>query len=80
MINQVAGRMTAHDMAKVRRDQAKTGMAVALGALVGTGVLIAMAGPEQKRGARLLHLCAGAAMLGLTCWHVGMYHKHGKGS
>ncbi len=49
-----------------RRSLAKTGMAAAMGALVLTGFL-------HGRNARLAHVVAGVALLGLSYWHHTLY-------
>lgn len=48
------------------RSRAKTGMAAAMGALVLTGFL-------RGRTARLAHVAAGVALLGLSYWHHTLY-------
>lgn len=48
------------------RSLAKTGMAAAMGALVLTGFL-------KGRNARMAHVVAGVALLGLSCWHHTLY-------
>lgn len=49
-----------------RRSAAKTCMAAAMGALVLTGFL-------KGRNARLAHVAAGVALLGLSYWHHTLY-------
>ncbi|RAU20321.1 hypothetical protein CU669_18920 [Paramagnetospirillum kuznetsovii] len=49
-----------------QRSLAKTGMAAAMGALVLTGYL-------RGHKARLAHVVAGVALLGLSYWHVTLY-------
>ena len=67
--------MTPKNDALLRsRTQAKVGMAVALGALVATGLLSG----KRDRGsptARTLHLCAGVAMVGFSLWHWSLYQE-----
>ncbi|CUW41057.1 protein of unknown function [Magnetospirillum sp. XM-1] len=48
------------------RSLAKTGMAAAMGALVLTGFL-------RGRNARVAHVVAGVALLGLSYWHHTLY-------
>ncbi len=48
------------------RSLAKVGMATAMGALVLTGFL-------RGRDARLAHVVAGVALLGLSYWHHTLY-------
>ncbi len=50
-----------------KRSLAKFGMAGALGVLVLTGYL------RRAPNARLLHVCAGVALLGLGAWHYTLY-------
>ncbi len=50
-----------------RRSAAKWGMVAALGVLVVTGYL------KRSRHARLLHVAAGGALLGLSYWHQTLY-------
>ena len=49
-----------------RRSLAKTGMVASMGALVLTGFL-------HGRNARLAHVVAGVALLGLSYWHHILY-------
>lgn len=49
-----------------QRSLAKTGLVAAMGALVLTGYL-------RGRNARLAHVVAGVALLGLSCWHHTLY-------
>lgn len=49
-----------------QRSLAKTGMVVAMGALVLTGFL-------RGRNARLAHVASGVALLGLSYWHQTLY-------
>ena len=48
------------------RSIAKTGMVASMGALVLTGIL-------HGRNARLAHVVAGVALLGLSYWHHTLY-------
>lgn len=50
-----------------RRSVAKWGMAAAMGALVVTGYF------RRNPTARLAHIAAGAALLGLSYWHQTLY-------
>ena len=49
-----------------RRKAAKVGMAVSLGALVGTGLM-------GGRGARALHIWSGVSLVGFSIWHYSLY-------
>lgn len=53
------------------RELAKTGMAVSLGALVMTGLL-------RTPQARVFHIIAGTAMVGLCLWHSTLYKPNNK--
>lgn len=57
------------------RMQAKLGMGLSLGALVATGILSRTRGPWQP-GARTMHVCAGAALIGFSYWHVTLYQNN----
>lgn len=53
----------------------KTGMVAALGVLAGTGF---MGHAFSRRGAhlaRFVHVAAGVAMVGLSCWHWSLYRN-----
>ena len=70
--------MSNHDgLQAVQRRQAKTGMAIALGTLVATGLMSGKETPWASK-ARTLHLCAGVALVGFSCWHWSLYHKRNK--
>jgi len=56
------------------RETAKIAMAVSLGVLVTTGFLARSRG-EWTSGARTLHFCAGAAMVGFSYWHWSLYQQ-----
>ncbi|MBG0774898.1 MAG: hypothetical protein H0S85_00495 [Desulfovibrionaceae bacterium] len=49
---------------------AKVGLTAVLGVLTVTGFV-------RSRGARRLHLAAGAALLGLSLWHHTLYQRSG---
>ena len=49
-----------------RRKAAKVGMAVSLGALVGTGLM-------GGRGTRALHIWSGVSLVGFSVWHYSLY-------
>jgi hypothetical protein len=49
------------------RSAAKTGMAVAMGALVVTGMM-------RGRGAAKLHIVSGIALVGFSFWHHHLYY------
>ncbi len=51
------------------RSLAKVGMVGAMGLLVLTGYL------RRAPNARLLHVCAGVALLGLGAWHHTLYRN-----
>jgi hypothetical protein len=57
----------------VQREQAKTGMAIAMGTLVATGFLCNVKG--WTRTTRSLHLCAGVALVGFSYWHWTLYPR-----
>ena len=60
------------DQQASKRRQAKTGMTIALGTLVATGLMK----EKDVPWARTLHLCAGVAMVGFSYWHWSLYHKN----
>lgn len=60
----------------VQRDQAKIGMAVAVGTLVATGFLSNVKG--WTRTTRSLHLCAGVALVGFSYWHWTLYPQQNR--
>jgi hypothetical protein len=55
-----------HPHLQKQRSLAKTGMVASMGALVLTGFL-------HGRNARLAHVVAGVALLGLSYWHHTLY-------
>lgn len=63
---------TSSDLAR-RREQAKAGMAVSLGALVATG-FFAYAGGRSGT-TRALHIGAGVALVGFSYWHWSLYRQ-----
>lgn len=52
-----------------QRSAAKWGMVAAMGVLVATGYL------RRNPRARLVHVAAGVALLGLSYWHQKLYAK-----
>ena len=64
-----------NDAVALRRRQAKLGMTLSLGALVASGILSRLNGPWQQ-GARVLHVCSGAALIGFSYWHVTLYQNN----
>ena len=60
-----------------QRKQAKLGLAVALGALVGTGIMARM--QPGSKAARMAHVAAGVALVGFSYWHVTLYDRAGGG-
>lgn len=63
--------MTPAVVLRNKKTLAKTGMAVALGALVATGLM----NTDRKPAARRVHLLSGAALVGFSLWHVSLYNK-----
>ncbi len=49
-----------------KKQVAKIGMTLSMGALVATGLM-------RGRGAKLLHLWSGIALIGLSAWHYHLY-------
>ncbi len=54
-----------------KRSVAKIGMTLSMGALVATGMM-------RGRGARVLHLWSGLALIGLSAWHYQLYQPERK--
>jgi hypothetical protein len=50
-----------------KKSVAKMGMTLSLGALVVTGLM-------QGRGAKILHIWSGMALVGFSVWHHCLYH------
>ena len=65
------------DALEAKRRQAKIGMSVALGTLVGTGFMAHMDGGGKTNLARLLHVAAGVSLVGFSYWHWTLYQKGG---
>lgn len=62
-----------------QRKQAKIGMALSLGALVGTGFMAHMF-EEKKAGiAHLVHVVAGVSLVGFSYWHWTLYQRSPQG-
>ncbi len=55
-----------------KRNAAKTGMALSLGALVATGLM-------RGRGAKILHVCSGVSLVGFSYWHFNLYRPPNRG-
>ena len=53
---------------KDKRTTAKIGMTLSLGALTATGLM-------RGRGAKILHIWSGIALLGLSAWHYNLYRR-----
>ena len=62
-----------------QRKQAKIGMAVALGTLVGTGFMAHMFDKERAGIAHVTHIVAGISLVGFSYWHWSLYQKSGSG-
>ena len=60
-----------------RRKQAKVGMAIALGALVGTGFMAHMFEEDKAGIAHLVHVAAGISLVGFSYWHWTLYQRSG---
>lgn len=58
-----------------QRKQAKIGMAIALGALVGTGFMAHMFEEDKAGIAHLVHVAAGVSLVGLSYWHWTLYQR-----
>lgn len=56
---------------KEKKAAAKTAATVSIGALVATGLM-------KGRGAKVLHLWSGIALLGLSYWHYSLYQSEAK--
>lgn len=54
-------------------------MAVALGALVGTGLMAHMFEERGARLTRLVHVAAGVSLVGFSYWHWKLYQTPGQG-
>lgn len=54
-----------------QRELAKVGMTVSLAVLVAT----AFTGTRKRSASRALHLASGAALVGFSLWHYGLYGK-----
>ncbi|MDL2268834.1 hypothetical protein LJC71_10160 [Desulfosarcina sp. OttesenSCG-928-A07] len=57
------------------RGQAKVGMAVSLGVLVGTGLVAHMAEKDRAGIAHTVHVVAGVALVGFSYWHWSLYQR-----
>jgi len=55
-----------------QRELAKVGMTASLAVLVVT----ALTGTRKRSPSRALHLASGAALVGFSLWHYGLYGKH----
>ena len=53
-------------IAAQKKTAAKAGMVLSLGALVATGLM-------RGRGARILHIWSGMALIGFSAWHYNLY-------
>lgn len=54
-----------------KRSVAKLGMTLSMGALVATGMM-------RGRGAKVLHLWSGLALIGFSAWHYQLYQPEMK--
>lgn len=54
-----------------KREAAKIGMTLSLGAVVATGLM-------KGRGARTLHILSGMALIGFSLWHHNLYQPSGR--
>jgi len=60
------GSPEGRDRLKNSRSMAKIGMTLSLGALIATGLM-------RGRGARILHVWSGVALVGFSFWHHRLY-------
>jgi len=51
-----------------KRSAAKIGLTMSMGALVATGLM-------RGRGARILHIWSGLALIGFSAWHHQLYRS-----
>lgn len=63
-----------------QRKNAKIGMAVALGTLVGTGFMAHMFEKDKAGLAHLVHVAAGISLVGFSYWHWTLYQRSGTGT
>jgi hypothetical protein len=54
-----------------KRDAAKAAITLSIGALTATGLM-------KGRGAKVLHLWSGIALMGFTYWHYSLYQPNAK--
>lgn len=62
-----------------QRKQAKVGMAIALGTLVGTGFMAHVVEKERAGLAHLVHIAAGVSLVGFSYWHWTLYQRSTSG-
>lgn len=58
-----------------QRKQAKVGMAIALGTLVGTGFMAHMFEKDRAGIAHVTHIVAGISLVGFSYWHWSLYQR-----
>lgn len=55
-----------------KKSTAKIGMTLSMGALVATGLM-------HGRGAKILHIWSGVALVGFSAWHYNLYQPETRG-
>lgn len=58
-----------------QRTQAKIGMAISMGTLVGTGFMAHMFEKDRAGIAHMTHIVAGVALVGFSYWHWKLYQR-----